>query len=134
MQPPATITLLLGLLAACGSAAGGERRALPAGAWGGDHIALAVTAEGAAVELDCAHGTVEERIEIDGDGRFDAGGTFVREHGGPVREGEEDSQPARYAGRVEGRTMTLTITRAGGEMLGPYELTRGRTPRLTKCL
>ncbi len=131
--PIVTLSSLL-LLAACGSAAGGERRTLPAGTWGGDHIRLEVTTEGAAVELDCAHGAISGPIQVDGKGRFDAAGTFVREHGGPVREGEEDSQPARYTGRVQGGTMTLTITVADGATHGPYELNRGRTPRLTKCL
>lgn len=95
-----------------------------------------MSADGAAVELDCAHGRVEGKIRLDTDGRFDIAGTYVRERGGPVREQEEDSSlPAHYKGSVEGSTLTLTITLAeSGETLGPFELTRGRTPRLTKCL
>ena len=61
------------------------------------------------------------------------GKPLTKEHGGPVREGEEDARPARYSGRVQGQAMTLTISVAG-ETLGPFELERGRTPRLTKCL
>src|SRR5687768_2198894 len=106
--------LCLVLLAGCGSAAGGEERALPPGTWGGDHILLDVAVGGATVELDCAHGAVEEAIRLDSEGRFDVAGTYVQERGGPVREGGEDARPARYAGRVEGKTMTLTIAVGDG--------------------
>ena len=125
----------MALLAGCGSAAGGEERAIPIGTWGGDHILLEVTADGATLELDCAHGAVEGAIRLDSEGRFDAGGIFVQERGGPVREGGEDARPARYTGSVEGKTMTLTIAVGdGGETLGPFELVHGRSARLTKCL
>ena len=33
-----------------------------------------------------------------------------------MREGQEDARPARYAGRVEGGAMTLTIAPAGIEL------------------
>jgi hypothetical protein len=123
------------LVAGCGSAAGGGERTLPTGAWGGDQILLEVAAGGSTVELDCAHGAVQEAIRLDGDGRFDVGGTFVREQGGPVREGQEDARPARYSGSVDGKTMTLTIALGdGGDTLGPFELMHGRSTRLTKCL
>ncbi len=126
--------LPLVLVAACGSlTAAGDRRTLAPGSWGGDHVALEVTAQGGSIEFDCAHGAIAEPIVLDDDGHFESTGTYVREHGGPVREGEEDARPARYAGRVQGQTMTLTIT-VGGEALGPFELERGRTPRITKCL
>src|SRR5437762_14101876 len=32
---------------------------LAAGTWGGQHIRLSVRADGAAVEFDCAHGTID---------------------------------------------------------------------------
>ncbi len=125
----------MALLTGCGSAAGGEDRALPIGTWGGEHILLEVAAGSASVELDCAHGAVEGAIRLDSQGRFDVGGSFARERGGPVREGQEDAHPARYSGSVEGKTMTLTIAVAeGGETLGPFELVRDRAARLTKCL
>jgi hypothetical protein len=94
-----------------------------------------VTAGGAEVELDCAHGRVGEPIVAGADGRFAVPGWYVREHGGPVREGQEERRPARYEGRVEGQRLSLTIAVEGdGETLGPFELVHGRTPRLTKCL
>jgi hypothetical protein len=69
-------------------------------------------------------------------GEFEAIGVHVREHGGPVREGERpDSIPARYVGRVTGDRMTLRVY-AGSrpDTLGPFELRRGGEPRLFKCL
>ena len=123
-------------LYACLSAGGAERGRLPAGAWGGSHIRLDVTEEGATVELDCAHGTIRGPILPGADGRFEAAGTYVQEHGGPEREGEErEGRPARYSGRVEGSTLTLTIALNGAdETIGTFTLARGKAARLTKCL
>ncbi len=132
---PIVACISLVILAGCYSMTAGEERSLALGAWGGDHILLEVAAGGATVEFDCAHGAVEGAIRLDSQGRFDVTGTYVQERGGPVREGQEDARPARYAGRVEGKTMTLTIAVGdGGETLGPFELVHGRSARLTKCL
>lgn len=106
------------------------------GSWGGQHIGLEVTAEGARIEYDCAQGTIDGPIVLDRAGRFEATGTHGAEHGGPVREGEEtSSQPARYRGRAAGKTLELTVTLDGsGEEVGTFTLTRGAMPRLFKCL
>jgi hypothetical protein len=105
------------------------------GMWSGDHISLEVTTGGAKVEFDCAHGSIKERLVLGAGGRFNVAGDFVQERGGPVREGEEsDSRRARYAGTVEGKTMTLTVTLTeNNEKLGTFTLTHGREPMLTKC-
>jgi hypothetical protein len=73
---------------------------------------------------------------VDRSGRFDVKGTHTPEHGGPVREDEKlISRPARYAGRVDGGRMTLTVTLTdSGEILGTFALTQGVAGRLTKCL
>jgi hypothetical protein len=107
-----------------------------AGTWGGEHVALDVTTNGGRIEYDCAHGDLGEPLELDQSGRFDVTGTHTREHGGPVREDEKsESRPARYAGRVDGRRMTLTVTLMDtGEILGTFALTQGVAGRLTKCL
>ena len=56
------------------------------------------------------------------------------EHGGPVRADEADTaQAARYAGTLSGRTLTLSVKLGDGQTLGPYTLTLGRPPRITKC-
>lgn len=129
-------TLALSALLACASAAA-ERGRLAAGTWGGPHIRLDVADdETATVEFDCAHGSITAPIVPDGSGAFKVAGRYVQERPGPVREGQEgEGVPAVYAGKVQGKSLTLTITLTGsGEELGPFELTQGKTPRLTKCM
>ena len=107
---------------------------LPTGLWGGDHISLQVTADGARLEFDCAHGSIAQAITLDADNAFDVPGSFTPEHGGPVRSDEKPrDQSARYTGRVEGRTMTLTITLADKQDAGTYTLVQGQSPDLFKC-
>jgi hypothetical protein len=113
------------------------------GTWGGDRIRLEVTEDGAKVEYDCGHGTIDHRLTTEGDGRFRAKGTHVSERGGPEGEEEREEEerrrkkgvPATYSGRTDGKTMTLTVKLAeSNETLGPFTLTYGRKVRLTKCL
>jgi hypothetical protein len=131
-------TLALSLFAgSCASSQAADRGSpLAEGTWGGPHIELAVGPRGATVELDCAHGAIAEPILVGSDGRFKVSGTFVQEHGGPVREGEErQGKPAVYTGSVEGATLTLSIALAeGGEEAGTFHLVRGRSGRIMKCL
>jgi hypothetical protein len=106
------------------------------GTWGGDHILMEVTDEGAQVEYDCAHGTISEPLRIDSQGKFSAKGTHVREHGGPVRAGDEDKgEPVIYSGTSDGKTATVTVTNsATGEVIGTFSITLGKTSRIRKCL
>ncbi|SRR6266487_4218819 len=105
------------------------------GTWGGQHIGLEITDSGATIEFDCAHGTVDQRIEGDSNGVLDLRGTYVRESPGPARQGDrEDSHPARYTGRVEGKSMTITIRLTDtGETVGTFKLSRGALPKVFKC-
>jgi hypothetical protein len=103
------------------------------GRWGGEHIALVLTDSVGSVEYDCAHGGIAGPVQPLG-GRFEVTGVHVREHGGPVREGERpDTVPARYLGQVRGDRLELRVVVAG-DSLGPFELRRGAEPRLFKCL
>lgn len=106
---------------------------MPTGLWGGDHIVLTVENTSARVELDCAHGDIPIRLP---DAAFTVAGTFVREHGGPIRVGETpDSHPALYVASMSGGVMTLTIRLAdSGELVGTFTLTRGSSGRVFKCL
>jgi len=104
------------------------------GVWGGEHVRLEVTDAGAAIEYDCGHGTIDERLVTDAGGRFSARGHHVRERGGPVRADEPPPPSARYAGRVTGKTMTLTVAIEGQkEPIGPFTLTYGADTALMKC-
>jgi hypothetical protein len=118
-----------------GAAGGaGERGRVARGTWGGKGVRLDVHEGGARVEFDCAHGTLE-KLSADAGGNFDVGGTFVRERGGPEREGEERAgTPARYRGKVEGQTMTLRVAVEGGDELPTFTLAHGAEARLRKCL
>src|SRR5437773_10882790 len=84
---------------------------VPIGAWGGVGIRLEVTAQGATVEYDCAHGTIDEPLLADREGRVSAAGIHVRESGAPVRVDEPlDRHPARYDGQLDGSSIRLTAT------------------------
>ncbi|HEV2764008.1 MAG TPA: hypothetical protein VGV38_13580 [Pyrinomonadaceae bacterium] len=111
-------------------------RKVAAGTWGGRSVRLTVTDGGnAAVEFDCAHGTLKE-LQLDAGGSFDVAGTFVAE-GGPAREDEGEQpkgKPARYSGQVEGDRMTLRVRLEGSDVRLPsFTLTRGEQGSLTKC-
>src|ERR1041384_4416886 len=80
------------------------------GTWGGEHVRLQVTEDGATIEYDCAHGTLTGPLALDAQGRVSGAGTYARE-GGPIRRNAASAErPARFNGRVQGRTMTLTAT------------------------
>jgi hypothetical protein len=130
-----SLTLAAGVLAlvACGDS---PTAADLVGEWGGEHIALTITPTGAVLEFDCAHGSIVEPIVPDAAGVFDVAGIYVREHGGPIREGEPpDSHPARYVGRIDGSRMTLTVTLTDGpKPQASYTLRQGAPPQVYKCV
>ena len=109
---------------------------LPRGQWGGEHVSLMVTAASASLEFDCAHGTIDEPLVVDSEGRFNLNGAYVRERGGPIRDGEpEDRSAALYSGRLEGTRLTLSIQLKGEEtQIGPFAAFLGQPSRLLKCL
>jgi hypothetical protein len=109
--------------------------ALTPGVWGGKHIRFEVTEGGANVEYDCAHGTVEGKIVVDAQGRFNVSGLHYEEHGGPVRPGDDAAgYRVRLSGRAGGSLMKLTVTRAGTrKVIGTFDLARDREAELVKC-
>jgi len=115
----------------------GEARTkrLPVGLWGGEHISVQVTEQGATIEYDCAHATINQRITLDRRGRFDVSGMQVQEHGGPVRQNEQSTgYPARFAGQVNGKTMKLSVRNsATKELVGTFTLVYGSEPKIRKC-
>lgn len=104
--------------------------------WGGDHVAMTVADTGSHLEFDCAHGDVLGTLGTDARGNFSQAGTFVREHGGPVRLGEiPDSHPALYAGAVTGDRMILEVSLTDtNQTIGSFMLSRGANGRVVKCL
>ncbi len=106
------------------------------GTWGGNHISMEVTDEGAQIEYDCAHGTISEPLRSDSQGKFSAKGSHVRERGGPQRlGGEEKGEPVIYSGTTDGKTATVTVTSSvNDEVIGTFNLALGKPSRIVKCL
>ncbi len=111
-----------------------QKRQVPPGLWGGEHVRMIVSRTGALLEYDCASGKIDRPIIVDVRGGFNTQGSYASEHGGPRREGDADLTRARYVGRVTGDTMRLTVTLERTEKpVGVFTLTRGNDPLLTKC-
>ena len=114
-----------------------EPKRVPEGKWGGVGVLVEVGANGAKVELDAAHGSIEGPLSLDAEGRFEANGTLVRERPGPTRIGGEDAgaEPARYRGTIAGDTLTLdVILTRSGTAIGPLQAKRGAPARLRKMV
>lgn len=107
---------------------------VPPGAWGGDHVVLDVTTTGGQVMFDCAHGSLDQPLALDSRGQYGVIGTFTPE-GGPTPQSQQ-SIPAQYSGRLQGNTLTLTVTLTGSSLPPPgtFTLMQGRNPTITKCL
>ena len=129
--------LLLSTAACATSIVGGvDGSRVRIGSWGGEHIGLMVSENGAHLEFDCASGDIGEPLTVDREGRLGVDGVYIREHGGPIRSGEEpDRKRARYSGRIEGNALTLDITLIdSNESVGTFTLTHGAEPVIRKCL
>jgi hypothetical protein len=132
MRKIRALAFALGLAWSCSAAADLDR--VPAGVWGGEHLRLTVTDTGGASEFDCAHGSLDSALAVDGEGRFDVPGTLVRE-GGPTREdAAEAPEIVRYSGRTDGRAMELEVSSVSGERIGSFQVEHGRPGTLRKCL
>jgi hypothetical protein len=105
------------------------------GLWGGLHVSMEITNDGAEISYDCAHGSITEKIVPDSSGKFTVKGFHVKERPGPSREGEEPrSEAASYSGLIDGHTMTLTVTLpATNETIGTFTLTKEQMGRIRKC-
>ncbi|MDQ8154788.1 MAG: hypothetical protein P3B98_09000 [Gemmatimonadota bacterium] len=106
------------------------------GEWGGDHAGLVATPDSGTLEYDCAAGRITEPLRPTADGAFAAVGTHTPGRGGPVRIDEVlPRRPARYTGRVSGDRLTLTVVMTdSAQTVGTFELVRGRSARVFKCL
>ena len=129
------ISLLTGAFVCCGGPTAPETP-LATGSWGGVGIRLEITAQGATIDYDCAHGTIDQPLVADREGRFSAAGVHVREHGGPIRLDEpSDRHPAQYEGQLSGTSVRLTVTLLDTpQVVGTFNAVRGATARVIKCL
>jgi hypothetical protein len=110
-------------------------RLIPNGTWGGNHIRVDVAGGSATIDYDCANGTIQGPLSVNSAGKFDLRGIHNQERGGPIRADEEpNSQPARYKGWTDGKTMTLTVILENtNEEVGTFKLVRGHFGRVVKC-
>jgi hypothetical protein len=103
--------------------------------WGGDHIEIQASAKAAAVEFDCAQGTIDAPLKPDSKGHFEIRGTFTPQHAGPVRDDDSQTLKATYVGTIKGDAMSLRITFAGKDAPPDltFELVRGSRGNVRKC-
>lgn len=112
------------------------------GMWGGPHAGLDLQGGLGDAEFDCAAGTIDDPLYPGPDGTFSLKGSYRAGAPGPVKVGQIfRSQGAVYSGRVSSgpgknspRVMTLQIALDDGTSLGPFNLTEGAPPQLTRCL
>ena len=101
------------------------------GTWGGENAGMIVTGNDIHVHIACTLGNTVGPIHPDENGRFEATGTYNVD-AYPVDRGI--THPARFSGRVVGKTMTLTVTLTDtGQVLGPVTLVYGEEPRMGPC-
>jgi hypothetical protein len=114
----------------------GTGATLPEGNWGGEHLAISMSAEGMNIEFDCAHAHFAGPISVV-NGNFEAPGTYARESGVQMDpEMMPQGQPAVINGTVDGTTLTITITLNGdsAQKIGPFSATKDREPVIRKCM
>jgi hypothetical protein len=104
------------------------------GKWGGPHAVISFHV-GADVEFDCASGSIDVPVYPAKDGTFEVKGTYREGSPGPIRVGQIfRSQSATYSGNALEGVMTLNVELEDGSRLGPFNLTLGAPPQLTRCL
>jgi hypothetical protein len=102
--------------------------------WGGEHVELEVTPTGANLDFDCAVGTIDHPLVLPAEGKFRATGTYTRERPGPVIGNSDQGAPAVYSGTVKAGAMHLEVRLVkNDELVGTYELVRGRSGQVMKC-
>lgn len=105
------------------------------GSWGGPHIGVAFSGGLATVRFDCATGSIDGLVMAAQGGSFEVSGTYRAGSPGPIKVGQIFvSQTATYSGNVTKDVMTLNVELEDGTPLGPFALTQGAPPELTRCL
>jgi hypothetical protein len=134
VRVPYSLLLVASFCVACGHTLTGPT-SVDKGLWGGDHVTMTVGETNTHLEFDCAHGDIPGALSVN-NGDLAASGTFVREHGGPIRVDEQlDQRPALYSGQVSNGRMKLSIRLTdSGEVVGSFDLLQGSAGRVFKCL
>ena len=105
------------------------------GEWGGEGVAGVIETDSASFEFDCAHASVPGGLSFSEDGSFEVSGIWVREGGPLSNEDPPDELEAVFRGRIGGTSMSLEVDIIPRDVTaGPYQLRRGQSPILRKCL
>jgi len=129
------IAILGTLILATGCATMDSQPPYLTGGWGGPHAGASFNGGLGDVQFDCAAGTIDTQVFPAQDGTFEVKGTYREGAPGPVRVGQIfRSQKATYSGTVLEDVMTLRVQLEDGSTVGPYTLTMGGQPQLTRCL
>jgi len=130
-------TLLCAIALVAGPAMGAEGEGDNDGqqTWGGAHVRMEMTAQGATIEFDCAHGSILQPVQPNAAGEFTAAGSYTPERGGPVmKDNPPRDLPATYKGSISGDTMHLEVLLSDKTRQPPsFTLTRGAMGRVVKC-
>jgi hypothetical protein len=101
------------------------------GTWGGDNAGMIVNGNDVHVHIGCTVGNAVGSIHPDANGRFEFDGTYNVD-AYPVDRGI--IHPARFSGRIIGRTLTLTVSLTDTtRVLGPVALVYGKEPKMETC-
>lgn len=105
------------------------------GKWGGTGIGLNVEETVVTLEFDCATAEIPSNLMIDKTGNFSTDGVYIRRTPGALRiKFPPKRVPARFEGKISGKTMILKITLSEtGEKIGDYTLQRGKTSTIRRC-
>jgi len=105
------------------------------GNWGGIGIGLNVEPTAVTIEFDCATAEITRNLMIDKAGNFSTDGVYIRRTPGALRiKFPPKRTPARFEGKIAGKTMTLKITLTEtGEKIGDFTLQRGKAPTIRRC-
>ena len=102
------------------------------GVWSGDRMVATFTPTGAAVEQDCAQGSISGPVRLDRRHHFMAKGVYTVNKPGPQLESDEGAPPATYSGQVTGHTLRLSV-HALGAPDHSYTLVKDAHVKLIRC-
>lgn len=109
--------------------------AVTPGHWGGTGVNFVVEKNSTSIEYDCAAGEISSQLKVDRRGKFAADGSHKRLYPGALRVNlQPKAQPARYEGKITGKTMRYKVTlKETGEVIGEFTAELGKEGRVRGC-
>jgi hypothetical protein len=109
--------------------------ALALGTWGGENAGMIVGDTAMHLHVGCTYGDVSGRVPVLAGGLFDVSGSYML-RAYPIAVGP--TLPARFTGRLNGATVTITVTVDDTVMhqtvvKGPVVVKYGDQPRMGPC-